>query len=85
MHCARTPYRGSSRRGVYNELRAERPVLLLLWDLGQAPSLSGRLCCKGTSIFQRSLKTDSMHLPQKGFIVLGTAYHADRFLRPRVG
>lgn len=61
--------------------------------------LSCRFCC-GTwarhphslasllqvdKLSQRSLKTGSMHLPQKGVIVLGTAYHADCFLRPQVG
>lgn len=54
-------------------------------DLGQASSFSGLLCCKWTRVFQRSLKTDSVFLPQKGVIVLGTAYHADCFLRPQVG
>lgn len=63
----------------------QSPVRLLLWDVGQAPSFSGHLCCKWTRVFQRSLKPESMHLPQEGAIVIGTAYHADCFPRPRVG
>lgn len=35
------------------------------------PSFSGHLCRKWTRAFQRSLKTDSVHLPQKGVVVLG--------------
>lgn len=50
-HRAPTSCRRSSRRRVCrcaNELQAERPVLsLLLWDPGQAPSLSGISAASG--------------------------------------
>lgn len=53
---------------------------------GKALSFPGHLCCTWTRLFQRSLKTESMHLPQKGAIVLlGTSSHTDCFLRPQVG
>lgn len=72
--------------GCANEQAPGRAsVRLLLWDLGQASSFSGLLCCKWTRVFQRSPKTDSVFLPQKGVIVLRTAFHADCFLRPQVG